>query len=232
MRHVPPGNYWHPATDNLVGTHVYGTYEANLTSGSAFSVTFKDTSFNEFLFATGDMSVWLRAPRSSVYGTYTNDARAVTCSSGHDGAYDASWTNRGMEYPQDPLIAVLDETLPLVKDEISYGSLLYAENSYSNGISLLGIEFSGVNVFIRFKPGEKKHIGLEISVPFSVCECVNIFLCSARRFVSQSGSASILAVDASVCGFSFGSIALLALFLSLTFSRLHTLSPFSSLYQL
>ena len=147
MRHVPPGETWHPATDNLLGKDVYGAYVSDLKAASVFSVAFHDTSYNEFLFATGDMSVWLRAPSSSVYGTYTNDARPVTCSSGHRGAYEPKWTNRGSESPEDPLISVQDE-------DLKSGRLLYAENSNTESTKLLE-EHSGANVFIRFKPGER-----------------------------------------------------------------------------
>ena len=154
VRHVPPGETWHRATDSLLGTDMYGTYVSDLKAESAFSVKFEDTIFNEFLFATGDMSVWLRAPRSSVYGTYTNDPRVVTASSGHDGAYKATWTNRGSNSTADPLIAALDGKFKSVENDLYSGQLLYAENSYKENTKLLE-GHSGANVFIRFKPGER-----------------------------------------------------------------------------
>ena len=157
VRHVPLGDYWHPAKDNLLGTEVYGTYVADLKATSAFSRRFQDTNFNEFLFATGDMSVWLRAPKASVYGTYTNEARVMTCSSGdQDYLGEARWTNRGSSSGEDPLIAVLGKDLPAVRSNLYYGQLLYAEGQSKSGNELLGQEkYGGANVFIRFKPGER-----------------------------------------------------------------------------
>ena len=157
VRHVPTGDLWHEATDRLLGTDEYGTYVDDPEAASAFSIAFQDTVFNEFLFATGDMSVWLRAPKASVYGTYFNESRAVTCSSGHDGAYEARWTSNSLG--GDPLIGVLDKALPPGENNIYSGQLLYAEGDYSMDTTLLDSEYSGVNVFIRFKPGERKLVG-------------------------------------------------------------------------
>ena len=52
VRHVPGGNTWHPATDSLMGTDVYGTPSGPL-SKQAWSVRFEDEKFNQFLFITG-----------------------------------------------------------------------------------------------------------------------------------------------------------------------------------
>ena len=151
VRHVPPGETWHRATDNLVGTDVYGAYVSDLTAASAFSVAFADTSFNEFLFATGDMSVWLRAPSSSVYGTYTNRPREVTWSSGNDGVHELKWSNRGICRSQDPFISVIDDKVRLSTNPnpLYDGFLLYSENSFDCNTELLN-NYDGANVFIRW----------------------------------------------------------------------------------
>ena len=52
VRHVPQGNTWHPSTDNLKGTDVYGTPSGPL-SDQAWSVNFEGESFDAFMFATG-----------------------------------------------------------------------------------------------------------------------------------------------------------------------------------
>jgi hypothetical protein len=54
VRRVKQGSTWHPATDDLAGTDVYGTY-GTATSDSTFSIAFsawiKQTT--EFLFISG-----------------------------------------------------------------------------------------------------------------------------------------------------------------------------------
>ena len=194
VRHAPAGETWHPATDNLLGKDVYGTYVPNLDAPSAFSVAFQDMSFNEFLFMTGDQSVWLRAPSWSVYGTYTNEPRAVACSSGRAGSYQARWANQG-----HPFIGVMNTDRPTAGNaqgglqpstatdtdslrnsedietddmadsgtDVQYdGALLYAESSYSFDTKLLGLK--GANVFIRFNAGE------ETFVPFFICPLLTL----------------------------------------------------------
>ena len=65
VRRVPGASgIWHPATDDLVGTDIYGTYETNETSDSAFSMQFGNT-YNKVMFASGDMSAWIVLPRES-----------------------------------------------------------------------------------------------------------------------------------------------------------------------
>ncbi len=56
VRRVRQGSSWHPATDNLAGTHAaYGTY-GSPTYDSTFNIVFSGmvTSSTEFLFMTGD----------------------------------------------------------------------------------------------------------------------------------------------------------------------------------
>ncbi len=59
VRRVKQGSSWHPATDNLAGTHTaYGTY-GSPTDETTFNVVFSSmvTSNTEFLFMTG--KAWL-----------------------------------------------------------------------------------------------------------------------------------------------------------------------------
>ena len=160
VRHAPPGKIWHWATDNLLGTDVYGNYVPDMMASSAFSVAFQDKRFNEFLFMTGDQSVWLRAPSLSVYGSYTSKPRSITCSSGRTGSYQARWTNRGK--PEHPFIGVMDDHFPA--NNVQYdGALLYAESGYTFDTELLG---KGANVFIRFNTGECAFVCARSSVHF------------------------------------------------------------------
>jgi hypothetical protein len=57
VRRVKSGYTWHPSTDHLVGTDVYGTFVDDSTSDSTFSKSFSDSSFSYFLFITGDKTV-------------------------------------------------------------------------------------------------------------------------------------------------------------------------------
>ncbi len=55
VRRVKQGSTWHPSTDSLAGTHVYGSYSPS-TADVTFSVPFRDllvTDNTEVLFATG-----------------------------------------------------------------------------------------------------------------------------------------------------------------------------------
>ncbi len=54
VRRVKQGTVWHPATDNLAGFDVYGTY-GSATSSSTFSVPFSAwvSDSTEYLFSTG-----------------------------------------------------------------------------------------------------------------------------------------------------------------------------------
>ena len=54
VRRVKQGPTWHPATDDLAGTAVYGTY-GTATSDSTFSIAFSAwiTQTTEFLFMSG-----------------------------------------------------------------------------------------------------------------------------------------------------------------------------------
>ena len=148
VRHVPAGNSWHPATDGLAGTSVYGTYQTSLTTSGAFSIPFSFGSVNEFLFATGDMQVWLKAPPSCVYSgsTYSNAQRQITCSSQSPNPSTAAWYNRGtMSNPEDPWISTIDHT-----SAITAGQIVYGENSYTGILATNVLPLhGGANVFIR-----------------------------------------------------------------------------------
>ena len=61
VRHVPAGNTWHPATDQLKGTDVYGD---STNDGVAWSKKFSDVPFDQFMFATGDGSKWLQVTKT------------------------------------------------------------------------------------------------------------------------------------------------------------------------
>jgi hypothetical protein len=57
VRRVRSGYNWHPANDQCQGTQAYGSWTNDITADATFSVNFSGIDFDEFLFATGDMSV-------------------------------------------------------------------------------------------------------------------------------------------------------------------------------
>ena len=73
MRHAPGGySTWHPATDNLMGTDVYGDSSTGPMSRSAWSIPFEGAveEYDEFLFSSGDCSSWLIAKKEEVIGSH------------------------------------------------------------------------------------------------------------------------------------------------------------------
>merc|ERR1712167_184288 len=126
VRHVPPGDVWYKATDQLAGTDEYGT-PSGPTSEDEFAVKFDNVKFTEFLLATGDCKEWLIADKAQVTGGhYTNATRLMkewlTFGDQYpqEGHSDARWYRR-QGYKQDPLIAA---SMP----EAKANRLLYAEN--------------------------------------------------------------------------------------------------------
>lgn len=141
VRHVPAGNSWHPARDQLTGTSVYGS-PAN--SGNAWSVKFSSTPFNEFLFATGDCKKWLIAKKDQVLGWYSNGQRQILKSSTHSSPYTAAWYRRQGAL-EDPWISLNDH-----HPAIGQGNILYGENNFgSTHASAILPRHGGANVYIR-----------------------------------------------------------------------------------
>ena len=137
VRHLPPGNTWHPATDRLQGTETYGTPGG----ASAWSVPFGD--FNEFLFASGDKSMWLITTRTAAIGEYYENApRDVLKSSISATPYQARWYHRTRS--EDPWISLTDHSA-----SVTNGQLLYGGNSYGGGHASFIAGQGGMNVFVR-----------------------------------------------------------------------------------
>jgi hypothetical protein len=103
-RFVPGNNKWHPSVDQLVGTDVYGP------AGSlyeAWSIEYKSSDFDQFLFINGDGTKWMIMARVDVIGTeetpawYDNEARTVFKSSINGNTYSAKMYRRD-EVDRDP----------------------------------------------------------------------------------------------------------------------------------
>ena len=58
VRHLPYGNTWFPATDELKGTDVRGSTEDFC---KPWSIKFDDIFFENFLFVSGDSTKWVIA---------------------------------------------------------------------------------------------------------------------------------------------------------------------------
>ena len=153
VRHLPPtSTTWHPATDDLTGTNVYG--DSNDYS-SAWSVPFG--SFDEFLFATDDGVHWLMATKGAVIGSYyLNEQRSIIKSSVSSTTYLARWYRRASGNPVDPWISTKDHA---ASDTI----FLYGESS-EGGVASRLVPFQthgGVNVFVRASSTTTSNCGLD-----------------------------------------------------------------------
>ena len=94
VRHTPSGNTGHPATDRLVGTDTYGD---SSDDSVAWSIDFESAApgYNQFLFSSGDGSLWLVATKSAVVGEYYSNAlRDVMASSLNADAHQVKWYRR------------------------------------------------------------------------------------------------------------------------------------------
>jgi hypothetical protein len=150
VRHLPPSDSWHPATDSLAGTDKYG--DASLDS-AAWSVSFG--TFDEFLFATGDAQKWLMATKASVIGeSYDNSPRTIMRSSISNLEYQAKWYNRD-GFAEDPWVSLTDHA-----GAIANGGLLYGENSFNQATHTGTIRSNGgMNVFVRSATGVERKGG-------------------------------------------------------------------------
>jgi len=143
VRHVPAGNVWHQATDDLAGTDVYGTEGVD---SAPWSVNFAsklpaECPYSEFLFATGDCTKWLVATTDAVIGTtYANALRPILASSDNEFNYSARWYNRGRN--EDPWVSIIDHD-----DASAVGKMMYGENSNSHHTN--SIQLGGADVYIR-----------------------------------------------------------------------------------
>ena len=72
---MPAGSSWHPATDTLAGTAVYGD---SSNDSVAWSIPFDLSRVEKFKFAAGDGQKWLVANKYDVNGSYySNSGRMI-----------------------------------------------------------------------------------------------------------------------------------------------------------
>lgn len=131
VRFLPDNaNTFHPATDNLAGTDVYGTYN---DSSNAWSIVFG--TFDEFCFSTNNFNYWLYCTKTAVYGDYTNQARNIIRSSRNSSPHTKNWYNRSGE-ASDPWISLEnhdDTTNYMVYGEASHEIVTHGALITGNG---------------------------------------------------------------------------------------------------
>ena len=146
VRHVPAGNRWHKAKDQLKGTEAYGT-PCGATCAKEWSIKFHKEPFDQFLFATGDEKKWLIADKDAVVGGwYANGQRTIYKSSTNPKSYKARWYRRSGNL-EDPWISLNDHGAA-----IGQGNILYGGNHFSSTHAKAVLpKHKGANVFIRIK---------------------------------------------------------------------------------
>jgi hypothetical protein len=143
VRHVPSGNTWHPATDHLAGTAVYGNSEDDSAS---WSVNFEDAvpGYNSFLFSTGDGVYWLAASKEAVVGEhYSNVYRSVISSSLTSAEHQVKWYNRAA-FPEDPWVSLKDH-YTAANEIFLYGAASFSASTHNKAL----LDHSGADVYIR-----------------------------------------------------------------------------------
>lgn len=156
VRRVRPGDTWHPSSDRLAGTDVYGVKPLNGANqaDATFSIKFDDWTFDEILFATGDEQIWLStfkiaigAPFVGVEDSsryYSNALRTIKMSSDRQSVYQARWFNRD-GVSEDPWISTEDHD-----DAIANGKIVYGEDSFggAHATNILPLH-NGANVWVK-----------------------------------------------------------------------------------
>ena len=142
VRHVPAGDAWHTASDSLTGAAT--AYGSPNNAAAAWSKKYDDAPFNEFLFATGDLSLWLQVTKDQAIGEqYDGKGRTIRRSSLSTKASTAIWYNRAAQ-AADPAISLKNH------DDCTgtKGCMLYMEDSNANNVKGMK-DHDGADVYIR-----------------------------------------------------------------------------------
>jgi len=141
VRHVPKGDQWHDATDNLLGSQTYGR-PCGSKCKTSWSTSWDELDVEEFLLSHGDCSTWLVVNAAQIYANFNNARRTIVNSSNGFGSQSIRMNNR-LDVPEDPMIALEDaETV-----RADGRNVLYLENSAVRFLS--GLARDGNNVYIR-----------------------------------------------------------------------------------
>lgn len=160
VRHLPPGSLkWHPATDSLKGTNVYGDVH---NDAHPWSIKFDNIPFTNYLFANTDMSRWVEMTKAAAVGQhYHNGAREVIRSSTSAKRYNARMYYRSGS-AEDPWISLRNH------DECpdnKHKCMLYAENNIAYHLGSIGM---GADVYIR-KTDEEIRLEIDYKKTFGNC---------------------------------------------------------------
>jgi hypothetical protein len=139
---------WHPANDNLAGTETYGGFTFDVNAQQTFSVPFGDAA-DEFLLASGDMSMWVTIKRSEVAAqcaaSCANCKMELTASSNGDISSPLQYCRTGSG--EDPWISAGDHP-----DLIVYGENSWASHHIGQDGSEDALQRGGSNVWINCLP--------------------------------------------------------------------------------
>eukprot|EP00591_Stephanopyxis_turris_P005139 CAMPEP_0195517700 /NCGR_PEP_ID=MMETSP0794_2-20130614/11361_1 /TAXON_ID=515487 /ORGANISM="Stephanopyxis turris, Strain CCMP 815" /LENGTH=2125 /DNA_ID=CAMNT_0040646559 /DNA_START=136 /DNA_END=6513 /DNA_ORIENTATION=- len=151
VRRVKQGRKWHPATDQLAGTSVYGTFVNDGSVGETFSRYYADEldGNTEFLFSSGDCYYWLITNElNAVYRRGAPFLADILTASDIQQHHQALWYHRSTNL-EDPWISLEDHF-----DSVYGATVLYGENDwYGDSRDTLLADHNGANVYIR--PGQR-----------------------------------------------------------------------------
>ena len=137
VRFLPESSeQWYQATDNAVGTNIYGI--ANDLSNE-WSIDFG--TYDEMCFSTYSFSHWLYCTKATVQTAYNNTPANIIRSSLNNEPYTVNWYNRGGSSPEDPWVSISDyNNTPNL--------ILYGENNSIYNKDLLS-GYGGMCVWVR-----------------------------------------------------------------------------------
>eukprot|EP01084_Bolivina_argentea_P035042 64979_1 len=122
-------NSWYQATDNLVGTAVYGYPDPNPKSKSSWSMQYniylETDGSTLFLFSNGECSEWIVTINNEFLTAKGEDYSAYIIASHYDINYNTTW-NYDTNHLEDPMISWNNNNNNYLQ------SILYAENNYIN----------------------------------------------------------------------------------------------------
>eukprot|EP01083_Nonionella_stella_P166190 554908_1 len=127
-------NAWHPATDSLAGTDVYGTYDNDPQSTSNWSIPYSEALEGDgstvFMFSNGDCSEFLITSNDQFF---SSSARIIA-SHYVSNVYTVTWNSTWISWQSD-----------------SHSTLLYGEASNTNHLDRFNVDGAdlSVNVWIR-----------------------------------------------------------------------------------
>ena len=134
---------WHPATDNLDGTDVYGVFDNDLQSLTAWSRRFDNVLESDgstlFMFSNGDCTEWMVVENTQFNTQFGSNIDRFIIASHYGTNYYSKWHNRGIA--QDPVITWGDS---LIYTSLELDTKLYSEANNSHNTQRISNNFSNV----------------------------------------------------------------------------------------